>query len=366
MTIAQFLLLPFSCLYGVLAQLRIILFRGGHLPRVRPKSPSIGIGNLRAGGTGKTPFADYLLKCFSDLPTVYIARGYKRKSKGLVTGWDARHWQDLGDEPWLISKKHPKTLVLLCNKRVRALRHFEQHFPGKALLIFDDVFQHRYIQPGLNILLTEFHKPFFADYPLPAGRLREFRKNARECDLLLVTKSPAILSPIERRHFIAKTKKYGVRAIIFSYLVYPGLIPLDEYLKNPGSIANLRALPKKDRDYVIGFCGIGNPEPFQDFLRENSEKQAFFSFADHHDYTAADLMPVYDRCKNAAKAEPIIITTEKDALKLGFVMEHPQLKNLPMFVLPVEFRLHDEDASTFQEIVNHYVRSNSINSSAPA
>ena len=358
MTIVQFLLLPFSGIYGVGAQLRIGLFRSGLLRRVRPKSPSIGIGNLRAGGTGKTPFADYLLNCFSDLPTVYIARGYKRKSKGLVTGWDARHWQDLGDEPWLIARKHPKTMVLLCNQRLKALRHFEKNFPGNALLIFDDVFQHRSIRPGLNIVLTEFHKPFFADYPLPAGRLREFRKNARECDLLLVTKSPAILSPIERRHFIARAKKFGVREIIFSYLVYRGLIPLYEYLKNPGSVEKLKALPNKDCDTVIGFCGIGNPEPFQDFLRENSVKQAFFSFADHHDYTEAELMPIYEQYTSAAKAKPIIITTEKDALKLGFVQDHPQLKNLPMFVLPVEFRLHDEDASTFQQLVNRYVRSN--------
>ena len=273
--------------YAVGVAVRNLFYSLGLKKQEAPHITTIGVGNLSTGGTGKTPHVEYLLELLANrYSTAMLSRGYKRKSKGFVLDDGSHDATLLGDEPAMIASKHPQVQVAVCEQRIEGVRRLMEEPPLPAdeeeeprrpleLVVLDDVFQHRRIKPSINILLTEYRHPYFKDYILPYGNLREFRSGRYRASNVIVTKSPARLNPIEKHNIINDLKLQNYQKVFFSYLQYGEIQTLDG---QPAGI-DLRRI-----DRVLAVTGIAHPEPMIDELRRNCKLQ-HMCFADHHNYT---------------------------------------------------------------------------------
>ena len=359
MKVLKLFLFPFAFIFGLLTETRRWLYRVNLLQRVKPGIPSFGIGNLSVGGTGKTPVSMYLIKLLEQKYRLgFISRGYKRNTSGMVESTALSTWKEIGDEPYLVKKLFPQTQVIVDGKRIRALRFLEKKDPLIDVLVFDDILQHLKLKTGLQILLTEYSNPFYQDWILPIGRLREFRKNASYCDIVIMTKCPSILSPIERRHLENQISRYTKAKVFFSSLKYGNLVPLRTYLDNHEKQKKSDGLPLTIQHTTVGVCGIGNPFSFEEYLRRNSSFSVLVDFPDHHEYQREDIQKIKEIFNGIKAKEKIIVITEKDAVKLGGEEIVEEVKNLPMFVLPVEVKFDGNDQNDFEKLIQNYVEQN--------
>ncbi len=359
MKILKWLLFPLGLIFGLIAEIRRWLYQNNLFSRTKPKIPSIGIGNLSVGGTGKTPISLYLIRLFEKKYSIgFISRGYKRRTKGMVEAQSNLLWQDLGDEPFLVKKTYPNTVVMVDANRKRALQYLEKKEPKVDLLIFDDVLQHLKVKTGFKILLTEYSNPFYVDLILPTGRLREFRKNAKFCDAIIMTKCPSILSPIERRHLEQKILKYTRAKIFFSNLIFSPLIPLNSYLSEKDFHNEGTNIKLCNEFTTLGVCGIANPFSFEDYLRRNSNFSGLMEFPDHHKFQKTDINKIKEKFQSIREQKKIIVITEKDAVKLGEPEIIDEVENLPMFVLPIEVKFDGNDQFNFENTIKNYVEQN--------
>lgn len=361
-------LFPLTCWYAVGVRFRNMFYAMGIIKQEAPHITTIGVGNLSTGGTGKTPHVEYLLRLLSDqYPTAMLSRGYKRKSKGYVEDDGSHNAALLGDEPAMIAAKFPKVKVAVCEKRLEGVQRLmaqplapkkpenpenpespenpEPPVPPATpqLIVLDDVFQHRRIKPSINILLTEYSHPYYNDHILPYGDLREFKSARFRANIVIVTKCPSVLNPVDRHNIAHDLGLQNYQKIFFSYLVYGQLMRLD------GTTASLDL---KHVDSVLAVTGIAHPEPLLTELKRQTRVQ-HLAFNDHHDYTAADLARIkaaYDALPGTSK---IIVTTEKDAMRL-----HGRTDNLPFYVLPVEVAFHKEKDLDFDALIESTVREN--------
>ena len=355
-TTISWLLLPLTMWYAVGVAVRNLFYSLGLKKQEAPHITTIGVGNLATGGTGKTPHVEYLLDLLADYyTTAMLSRGYKRKSKGFVLD-DGRHDATLlGDEPAMIAAKHPQVQVAVCEQRVEGVRRLMEEPPLPAeeeeiephrpleLVVLDDVFQHRRIKPSINILLTEYRHPYFNDHILPYGNLREFRSGRYRASIVIVTKSPARLNPIEKHNIIHDLRLQNYQKVFFSYLQYGEIQTLDG---RPAGI-DLRRI-----DRVLAVTGIAHPEPMVDELRRSCKLQ-HLRFADHHNYTLRDIARIADTFKNMQGQRKIILTTEKDAIRLRGLT-----KDLPIYILPVKVAFHKDGDLDFDRVIESSVREN--------
>ncbi len=357
MRVFLFLLYPFALLYALLLMLRNKAYDWGLLRSKRFDVPVISVGNLSMGGTGKTPHVEYLIKLLKgDFNPVVISRGYKRKSRGFVLAAPDSTSLDIGDEPLQISRKFPEIPVAVDANRVRGISRILQKRPATDVILLDDAFQHRAVKPGLSILLTDFHNLYAEDYPVPVGTLREARSGAHRADIIIVTKSGRTLSPITVRQITEQLKPKPHQQLLFSYISYGSLTPL------PGSTAQL---PAEKVSSVLLFAGIANIYPLQDHVVSLSNYQEIIEFSDHHRYTDKDYEKIRKAFENLFIKNKIIITTEKDAMRIAIPHIPELLADLPVFYIPIEIKIHPEFRKSFNEQIRNYVRSNSGNSSVP-
>ncbi|MGF1534087.1 MAG: tetraacyldisaccharide 4'-kinase [Bernardetiaceae bacterium] len=297
----------------------------------QPSIPSIGVGNLTVGGTGKTPHVEFLVRHLSARgPVVVLSRGYKRATKGFR--WDTPQDtpQTIGDEPFQIARKFDgqPVRVAVGEDRVAATQRIIAEAPETKWLVFDDVFQHRPIAPQLLLLLSDYNRPFYADYLLPQGRLREARHGGRRADALLITKAPGQLTTAEKTHIRAAAQPYlrPQTPIFFSTVVYGEIRPL---------------LPERFPEItsrILLVTGIGgNTKPLRAYLSRYFECLDEISFGDHHAYTAADMQRIAARLRDCPP-QTSVLTTEKDAVK--WLALRP---NFPAFYLPIEVDFPDQD-----------------------
>lgn len=356
----SYALFPLTCWYAVGVRFRNMFYALGLKKQEAPHITTIGVGNLSTGGTGKTPHVEYLLRLLADrYTTAMLSRGYKRKSKGYVLDDGSHDPALLGDEPAMIATKFPQVQVAVCEKRVEGVRHLmappavvpenpdnpeSQETQGKTqLIILDDVFQHRAIKPSINILLTEYGHPYFNDHILPYGDLREF-KNARfRANIIIVTKCPANLNPVERHNITHDLKLQNYQKVFFSYFKYGDLQTLD----GKPAIIDLRRV-----DNILCITGIAHPEPMLAELRRHTKVQ-HMAFADHHDFTMRDIARIKADFDALAGSNNIIVTTEKDAMRL-----RGKTEGLPVYVLPVEVAFHKENDKDFDTLIEASVREN--------
>lgn len=350
------LLIPFACLYGFVIRIRHLLFNANVLKSESFPIPVIGIGNLSLGGTGKTPLVEYLIKMLSDkYKLAVLSRGYGRNTKGFLMANQYSNHKDIGDEPMQYHNKFNKNIkVAVSEDRREGIKNLMQDDEELDVVLLDDSFQHRYVKPGLSILLTDFHNLYMEDYLLPTGTLRDVVSEAKRADIIIVTKTYKVLSPITRRRIKGILKPLDHQSLFFSYLEYGNLIPFPGFEEI--------AMPEKLSTIVL-FCGIANSYPLQEYLRDMCVDLLVIDFPDHHAYRKKDLHLIKRTFNDAFTRNKIIITTEKDAMRLVKSEYICALDNVPLFYIPIEVKLHGSDESNFSNQIKKYVRENKRNSS---
>lgn len=351
----KLLLLPFAFLYGLVVRLRHWMFRVNILKSETFDIPIIGVGNLSLGGTGKTPMVEYLVRLLSpDNKIAVLSRGYGRSTKGFLMANQYSGHRDIGDEPMQYHNKFKNNIkVAVCEDRRVGISNLMQDDENLDVILLDDSFQHRYVKPGVSILLTDFHNLYMEDYLLPAGNLRDVVAEAKRADIIIVTKTYRVLSPITRRRIKGILKPEDHQSLYFSYIDYGEMLPVPGFENN--------VAPKKISTIVL-FCGIANSYPFQEYLRDHCVDLLVIDFPDHHTYKKKDLQMVASTFNDAFTRNKILVTTEKDAMRLVKSEYIRELDSLPLYYVPIEVKLHGLDKSNFANQINKYVRENTRNS----
>jgi len=340
---------PLALLYGFVIFIRNWMFTQGIKKEVSFPTPIISVGNLSVGGTGKTPHIEFLVRLLKyNYKVATLSRGYGRKSSGFLLANNKSTHFDVGDEPLQYFSKFGSVIdVAVDEKRVHGVEKLlDVNFPPEVILL-DDAFQHRYIKPGLSILLTDFHNLYCNDYILPSGSLREFRAGAKRADIIIVTKTGKTLSPITRSTVIDNIKPKPHQKVFFSHIVYDELVPLlDE--EHPKDIL-------KETSMILLFAGIANPYPLENQLRKSCSILQTIKFKDHHQYSDSDIKSIKKEFEDVFSSKKIIVTTEKDAMRITSAQKEI-LAGLPIFFIPIRIKFHDNDGLVFNKDIMSYVK----------
>lgn len=342
------LLLPFSLLYGSVTVCRNFLFNTKILRRKQFQLPVIGVGNLSVGGTGKTPHVEYLIRLLkNEYRVATISRGYGRKTHGFLLAEPGHDHTHIGDEPLQYLAKFKDIAVSVDSRRNRGIRKLLALKPKTQVVLMDDSFQHRWTEPGLNILLTDFRNLYINDYLLPAGTLREPVSGARRADIIIVTKTDPVFPKMLRQHITEEIRPLPYQKLLFSTINYGEITPLTK-------AAAACKLPRTNTILLV--AGIANPYPLQDYLRKQCENVETLRFNDHHNYTTNDVYLIESSFRNIITKNKIIVTTEKDAMRLRHPSLAPLLERLPVFSIGIEVAFHDNDKALFDDEIRSYVR----------
>ncbi len=348
MTLLSMLSWPISFLYGVVMLIRNWLYDIKMIPSASFQVAVISVGNLSMGGAGKTPHTEYLVSLLKDKRNIAVlSRGYKRKTKGYRLVEVDSTPMDTGDEPLQVKRKFPTVLVAVHEKRKKGIQRILKDNPKIDTIILDDAFQHRSVRPGLNLLLTEYYKPFFKNFPIPTGSLREFRTGARRSDALIVTKTPTIFSPLDKRFFLKKIKPYHpTENVFFSCLEYQGFQSLWDDKRLPSNTSFKS---------IIMLTGIANPSALEEYLKLHCDELFSYNFQDHHTFRPKELKKIRDHYVSMISRSKAIITTEKDAIRLQNKEARDILSGLPVYYIPIKVLFHAHDKKKFENLVWTYI-----------
>lgn len=340
-------LTPMSWLYGTAMWVRNKLFDSGILREVEYSVPVIGVGNLTIGGTGKTPHVEYIIDGLCDRYKVgVLSRGYKRKTRGFILANHRSTPESIGDEPWQIYNKFSsKIKVAVCESRRKGIEELTRLFPDLDVIILDDSFQHRWVKPAVSICLMEYGRPIYNDKLLPLGRLRESSFEINRADMVIVTKCPDNASQLELRIVANELNLMKFQKLYFSRYNYGGLKAVypDE---NPysGSLEALNA-----NDAVLLLTGIAHPRYFVRHFREFPFTKRVMHFPDHHNFSRKDIAAIEDKFRKMKGEHKIIVTTEKDAVRLAHNPYFPNDLKPFIFYQPINVNMieglfdHDND-----------------------
>jgi tetraacyldisaccharide 4'-kinase len=350
--LVRILLLPISLIYGVITWIRNALYDAKILKQTSfDEVKTICIGNLIAGGAGKTPHTEYIINVLQkEYSIATLSRGYKRGTSGFLEVETNTLFTHSGDEPLQIKQKFPKTYVAVNESRVKGVKKILEK-KSVDIILLDDAFQHRQIKCGLNILLTEYDNLFCNDTLLPSGRLRESKKGYLRADIIVVTKTPEYATPVDIRGVMKEINARPYQNLYFSYLKYghPYNLFDREYTFNiPLHLFNFN---------VLLLTGIANPKPMLTYIKEYAEGVNHQAFSDHHQFTKDDILQIKEAYNKIENENKIIITTEKDATRLISFID--DLKDLPIFALPIEIDFKNK-TEEFNEQIKKYVRTNKI------
>ncbi len=346
----RLLLLPFLPLYALVIGVRNWMFDHKVLPSQKPQLPAISVGNICIGGSGKTPHVEYLIRLLKDeFKVCTLSRGYGRKSKGFVLAKETADAALLGDESLQYFQKFSDIYVCVDVNRRNAIRKLKTEAPDIETFLLDDAYQHRYINAGLSILLTDYFRPYYDDWLLPVGNLREPRKSAKRADIIVVTKCPNILSPIVKEDILAEIKPEHRQSVYFSYLKHGNLRNLD------GSVCEIN---KEVYNHIVVLAGIFNPYPLIDHLRGFTKDIKVFQFPDHHEFTRMELKRVKKHFLDYFCNHKYIVTTEKDLMRLKDSPVFSEISDLPICYVPVEVEFHNDDKERFNTQVLEFVKKN--------
>lgn len=346
-TLAKLLLAPFSLLYGLGVSLRNWFYRRELLKSISFNLPVISVGNLSVGGAGKTPHIEYLIRSLN--PYINIAtlsRGYRRKTKGFLRIQPQMNAEQSGDEPLQYKRKFPDVEVTVAEERAFAIPQIIAARPDIQLVLLDDAFQHRAVKPGLNILLTEFNKPFTRDYLLPSGRLREWRSAYARADAIIVSKCPKELSRAAADKLIEEIDPLPHQKVFFSYYDYAA----------PYYMLDNRYRLQLDEELdVLLISAIANTDYLLDYLKDKAKSVRSLDYEDHHYFDRRDLGNLQRRFQELESERKAIITTEKDATRLELHRDFIREQRLPVFVLPLAVRFHFEEGATFDTLIRDFM-----------
>ena len=346
-----FILGPLSIIYGTIVGIRNILFNIKVLSSKEFNVPVISIGNITVGGTGKTPHTEILIKSLrKEFRVACLSRGYKRKSRGFILATEKSTARQIGDEPMQIKTKFPDVMVAVDKKRCRGIEKLMSLENPPEIIILDDAYQHRYVKPDISILLSDYNRPFYEDFIMPYGRLRESRRSKYRANIIVVTKCPEAITPIERRIIGKNIDIRPYQQLYFTRMDYGQLTPVFPEAESPEV--------QHPVDYsVLMITGIANPEPLRQQLSKTYKEVFNITYPDHYNFTQNDIKNICDRFYKIANENKIIITTEKDAMRLKMYEFSEEIKNR-IYYLPIEsVFLHDEGEDYINQIAK-YVRKN--------
>lgn len=353
MLILRILLLPFSFLYGIVTLIRNKLFDFNILKSKSFDVPTISVGNIEVGGTGKSPHVEYLINLLCDKYFVAtLSRGYGRKTKGFIIADESKNYNDIGDEPLQFYKKHGNIIVSVDERRTHGVSELLKLENPPEVILLDDCYQHRWIVPGLNILLLDYNTFDTKQFMLPSGRLREFKSGKSRADIIIVTKSPTIFSPIEKRRLQDIIEVQPYQKLFFSYIDYQEMVPLTPCAEQMKLEGNLKLSETK----TLVFAGIANVTPLVDYLGGVAKELFISEFTDHHSYSPADILGVISEFKDISLSKKIIITTEKDAMRLQDERLMPLIVDYPVFYIPIKVVVHQTDHEFDQDVLRYVER----------
>ncbi len=362
--------------YWLTLKLRHAFYNVGLFKSHEAEVPTICVGNITVGGTGKTPHTEMILRMlleseeWKDKNIAVLSRGYKRHSKGFQQVVVDGTADEYGDEPLQIKRKFPQVTVavdksrkegcrFLCNPELlqtskKARRCINKDMPKADIIVLDDAFQHRALKPTLSIVLIDYGRPTFKDYLMPIGRLRDLRERVAAADVVIVTKCPSYIDDEQRAKWARNlgireyhpevcegTRKKGRKQhILFTSIAYDTAQPI---------------FPEGDPRYLyakrlILFSGIANDTPFRNYLCGNYKIVKHFNFPDHHKFTRSDIHSI----RNAADDYPtsVVMTTEKDCQRVRDCKFIPRDLKERMFHAPIKVDfLTDEDRNMFNSII---------------
>jgi tetraacyldisaccharide 4'-kinase len=352
----KLLLAPFALLYGFVVYIRNYLFDIKVLKSTSFSLPVICIGNLTVGGTGKTPHVEYLISELNSKHKIAtLSRGYKRKTKGFILANELSNALQIGDEPFQIFSKFSNITVAVDEKRVRGITKLIELQPDIDVILLDDAFQHRYVKPGLSILLVDFNNLVTKDYFLPLGRLRDSVSQLHRAEIVIVTKCPDDIKPIDQRIVTKELNLYPYQKIYFTKMKYGDLKPV--FSANSYSSINIGNYS------TFAVAGIANPAPFYSYLNKISSLIQTVTLPDHFNFTEKKIKAIFDKYSQFSTDKKLIVTTEKDAMRLRGFNDLPSDIKQSLFYIPIEIEFLNGLAEDFNNKIRTYVRKSKRNNS---
>ena len=344
-----------SLLFGLVTLMRNRLYDLNFLKERRFDTHTIGVGNLSVGGAGKTPLVEYLIRLLEkqSYTVATLSRGYKRKTKGFIIANDDSTANEIGDEPLLYKQKY-KVQVAVDAKRVNGIEKLMAlGNEAPKVILLDDAFQHRAVRCGLTILVSDYSNLYFNDHLLPYGRLRESTDGASRADVIIISKTPERTSAVEMRTIVKDIHPLAHQKVFFSYLSYGDLYAIDQANKK------LDTLNELFQYRVICFTGIANASPMINYLKEYAGEVKHLPFDDHHEFVMNDLIDIEKYYQSITGGNKILVTTEKDLMRLKDKAIWDFARSLNIYILPIEISFKDKEEEFNQTILN-YVRTNRI------
>ena len=337
----KFLLYPLSVLYSIYSSFRNLLFDLGLIDSIEYKIPTIGIGNLSTGGTGKSIIVDYLIERFKKNKKITtLSRGYNRNTKGFVQASESSDAYEIGDEPFQFFSKHPEINVVVCEDRRKGMNIILKNLSDTELCIWDDVFQHRFVKPGLMILSTTFQYPFYKDEILPMGNLRENKDSSKRADIIIVTKCPIDMQISDKETIIESLNPLANQKVFFSTLTYK------QKIKSDIDQINIDILSESD---FILVTGIADSSYLVEFLKSKAFNFKHLKYSDHYNFNKLSV----DKIRNISSGKRIL-TTEKDFGRLK-----PKISDRDIYYIEVSMQFNSElNELNFDKTISEYIDQN--------
>lgn len=340
----RILLFPFSLIYAFAIWFRNMMFDKGWFATSTFNLPLIGIGNLTIGGTGKSPMVEFILTRFKDqFKLAVLSRGYMRKTSGYALANPQSTALEIGDEPMQFYNKFPSVTIAVGEERIVAIPQLLHDVPQTEVIILDDAYQHRSVTPGLNILLTDYNNLFTRDWFLPTGDLRDLKSGYKRADVLVVTKCQPELSEEQKEEVIEELKPLSHQQVYFTSIHY-GL---------PYHLFTKEKRPLNDKTEALLISGIANPKPLKKFLADNTAAYYDMLYSDHHIFSIDDLKDIRKRFEHISSPNKIIITTEKDAMRLTKFQQ--ALIDYPIYVIPIDMKFLFGGEKAFTELIANFI-----------
>lgn len=345
--LAALVLLPLSKIYGAVTAVRNRLFDWNILKQRQFDVPVVSIGNIAVGGTGKTPHTEYVVDALRYSYRIgVLSRGYKRTTKGFVLASRNSTPSDIGDEPYQIySKFSNDVMVAVCENRCEGIDRMLEIDSSINLIVLDDAFQHRYVKPAVSIVLTEFKRPIYNDDLLPLGRLRESPRALNRADMVIVTKCPREVKPMDLRIITKNLNLFPYQKLYFSRYCYGNLMSVF-----PDEVTYIPYLEwLTEADTVLVVTGIANPKPFIRYLRQYKGVVKVMHYPDHHNFSRRDMEGIYERFESMSGERKYVVTTEKDAVRIANNPYYPHELKSVTFYLPIRVEFLPQASASFEE-----------------
>ena len=341
----RYLLFPFSIIYSCITAFRNLLFDYGIFKSKTYSIPIICVGNLSVGGTGKTPHTQYIINLLkSKYQVAILSRGYGRKGSDLQYVKEISKASLVGDEPLQIKKNNPNCLVVVEKNRNKGVQQILKDYPETEVILLDDGYQHRWIKAGLNILITRYSSPYYKDYHIPVGNLRERKKAAERADIIIFSKTPENSNPTQKKRMLEHLHLFAHQQAYFSginYSTWKCIKTNEEYAPD-------------EKESITLVTGIANSLPLVQYLQKKGYTVNHLKFADHHNYNRNTINNILRSYNKDSSTKKLILTTEKDATKLRAF--EGKFNTVNMYCIPIEIDF--EQKEKFDKQILDYVAQN--------